>query len=101
MPLTLGLRDPSKFKYDSDHKHVLTNWVSTTTRTLLDSNGECLRQGEFPYSLLAGVPYTQNPVILNIPVASNGESLAPVQAAAEMLGSKARNTVATRTDNVK
>jgi hypothetical protein len=65
MKLELDPRDPSTFKYDKLRKHVLDKCVTADALALLDSEGARTAPGVSPYSVPAGVPHPQMPVVIN------------------------------------
>jgi len=100
MKLELDPREPSTFKSDKLRKHVLDKCSTADALVLLDSAGARTALGVSPYSIPAGVPLPQMPVLVNLPAIPNEETLAPAQATEEIRIAKAENTIDTKMDNM-
>jgi len=98
--LELDPRDPSTFKYDKLRKHVLDKCSTADALAVLDSEGACTAPGVSPYSIPAGVPLPQMPVVVNLPAIPNEETTAPAQATEVIPIAKAENTSDTKMDNM-
>jgi hypothetical protein len=93
MKLEIDHRDPSTFKYEKLRKHVLDECATADVLALLDSEGVSTAPGVSPYSLPAGVPLPQMPVVLNLPAIPNEETPAPAQAIEEIPIATAENMI--------
>ena len=100
MKLELDPRDPSTFKYDKLRKYALDKCATADALALLDSEGARTAPGVSPYSLPAGVPLPEMPVVVNLPAIPNEETPVPVQATQEITIAKAENTINTTMDNM-
>jgi len=93
-------REPGIVIYDTLGKHVLQKSVTASTLAKLDLDEAHTAPGVSPYSLLAGVPLPQMPVVVNIPAFPSEETLTPVLATKELPIAKADNTIHTDIDNM-
>jgi len=92
--------DPSTFKYDKLWTHVLNKYVTADAITHLDLDGARMVPGVSPYSIPAGVPLSQMPVVVNLLAIPSEETLPPVQAVEAIPISKAENTMDTKMENM-
>jgi len=93
-------RDPSTFKYDTLRKPVLGKCATADALAIRASQGAQTAPGFSPYSITAGVPLPQLPVVVNLLAIPNEETLAPVQATEEIPIAKAENTIDMKMDNM-
>jgi hypothetical protein len=100
MKLELDPRDPSKWKYDKLRKHVLNDSANADDVVLLDPEDAPQPPGVHPYSIPAGVPVPPMPVVVNIPLIPNEETLAPAQDTEEIPIGKAKNSFNTKMNNM-
>jgi len=100
MKLELDPRDPLTFKYDKLRKHVINKCATADALTLLDSDGARAVPGVSSYSIPAGVPLPQMPVLVNLPAIPNEETPAPMLATEEIPIAKAENMIDSKMDNM-
>ena len=100
MKLNLDPRDPSTFKYDKFPKHVLDKGATADALALQDLEGACTAPGVSPYSIPAGVPLLQMPVVANLPAIPIEVTPAPSQAMEGIPIAKAENTIDTKMDDM-
>jgi hypothetical protein len=100
MKLELDPREPATFKYNKLRQHVLNKCATADGLALLNSEGARTAPGVSPYSIPAGVPLPQMPVLVNHPAIPNEETPAPAQATEESPIAKAENTIDTKMDNM-
>jgi len=98
--LELDPQHPSTFKYYTLRNHVLYKCATANPLALLDLEGARTVPGVSPYSMPAGVPLPQMPVVVNLPAIPNEETPAPVQATEDILSAKAENMIDTKMDNM-
>jgi len=95
----LDRRDPSPFKYDMLQNHVLNTCATTEALARIKSDGASTAPGVSPYSIKAGVPLPQIPVVVNPPAIPSEETPIPVHVTEEVPITKALNTINTKMDN--
>jgi hypothetical protein len=92
MKLDLDPRDPSTFKFDKLRHHVLNTCVTADALPGCDWEGARMAPGVSPYSIPAGIPLPQMPVVMILLAICNKETPPPVQAMEEIPIAKVENT---------
>ena len=98
--LELDPREPSTFKYNKLRKQVADNCVTADALILLDSEGTCTALGVSPYSIPAGVPLPQMPVVVNLPAIPSKKTPAPAEAVEEIPIADPDNTIDTKMEYI-
>jgi len=77
MKLKLRCRNPSILTYVNILKYVLNTSVTGNAVALIVMEGACSATEVSPYSVPAGVPHTQWPVVMNLPAIPSVEIPSP------------------------
>ena len=100
MRLELYPGDHSKLKHRTLRNHVLDKCATANALALLDSQGAGTVPGVSPYSIPAGVPLPQMPVLVNLLALPNKDTAAPAQRTEEIPISEAEDMRDTKMDNM-
>jgi len=93
-------RYPSTLKYEIPRQHILYKCSTTDAHPLLDWDGMSLAPGVSPYSIPAGVPLPQMPVVVNRQAIPSKEILAPAEATEETPIVKSINDIKIEMENI-
>jgi len=100
MRLELDPQDPSSFKYNQLRKYILDKCLTADPLAFLDSEVTLMALGVSPYSVPAGVPLPQMPVVIDLPAIPSEKTPAPAQPMEEIAIAKANNTINTKRDKM-
>jgi len=96
----LDLRDPSMVNDTKFREHVLANCTTADPLAHLHSEEVRTAPGVSPYSIPAGVPLREMPVVANHPAIPHEETPAPSQPKDEIPIPKAGNSIDRKMDNM-
>lgn len=100
MKLRPDSRHPLTFKYNKHRNPSHHKCVNADPLTQVYLEGARLAQGLSPYSITAGVPLPQIPVMVIPPARPTDETPVRTQAMDEILIAKAESTVNTKIENI-
>ena len=96
MKLKLDPSEPWMFKHDKLRQHVLAKCWTAHALAVQDSEVAHTAPGVCPYSIPAGVPRPQMPVVVNIRPIPGQETPAPAEVVEELPFTKTENIIDTK-----